>query len=192
MTILNKNQGLSEHIRIIESKRVFSGDVCVRLDKLIFNGKIINEEVVEHSASVGIIPLADTSEIFLILQYRHAIGKTLLEIPAGKIERGESPERAAIREMTEEIGYSGSVSPFIQLYLAPGYDTELMYVFIARDLKVEKSIADDDEKIIVKKLKITDAIEKILNGEIVDSKTVASILSYWARDSSRYREMSQS
>ncbi|MGC2596840.1 MAG: NUDIX hydrolase [Nitrososphaeraceae archaeon] len=185
MAILTKNRGLSEDISIVESKRVYSGDVCVRLDKLIYNQKIINEEVVEHSASVGIIPITDTNEIFLVLQYRHAIGKTLLEIPAGKIERGESPEQAAVREMTEEIGHSGNVFPFIQLYLAPGYDTELMYVFIARDLKIEKAIADDNERIIVKRLKITEAIDKALNGEIVDSKTVASILCYWERYSSR-------
>ena len=114
MAILTKNRGLSEDISIVESKRVYSGDVCVRLDKLIYNQKIINEEVVEHSASVGIIPITDTNEIFLVLQYRHAIGKTLLEIPAGKIERGESPEQATVREMTEEIGHSGNVFPFIQ------------------------------------------------------------------------------
>ena len=185
MTIPIKNQGLSDDISIVESKRVYSGDVSVRLDKLIYNQKIINEEIVEHSASVGIIPLTDTNEIFLVLQYRHAIGKTILEIPAGKIERGESPEQAAIREMTEEIGHSGNVLPFIQLYLAPGYDTELMYVFIARDLKIEKAIADDDERIIVKKLKIADAVKKALNGEIVDSKTLASILCYWERYSSK-------
>src|SRR5690348_18295453 len=103
MTIPIKKQGLSDDISIVESKRVYSGDVSVRLDKLIYNQKIINEEIVEHSASVGIIPLTDTNEIFLVLQYRHAIGKTILEIPAGKIERGESPEQAAVREMTEEI-----------------------------------------------------------------------------------------
>lgn len=185
MTILTKNQDLSEDIKIVESKRVYSGDISVRLDKLIYNQKVINKEVVEHSASVGIIPITETNEIFLVLQYRHAIGKTLLEIPAGKIERGESPEQAAVREMTEEIGHSGMVFPFIQLYLAPGYDTELMYVFIARDLKIEKAFADDDERIIVKRLKIEDAIDKVLNGEIVDSKTVASILCYWERYSSR-------
>ena len=95
MAILTKNRGLSEDISIVESKKGVSGDVCVRLDKLIYNQKIINEEVVEHSASVGIIPITDTNEIFLVLQYRHAIGKTLLEIPAGKIERGESPEQAS-------------------------------------------------------------------------------------------------
>jgi len=181
MAIFTDNLGLSENIRIVESKRVYSGDVCVRLDTLLYNQKIISEEVVEHSASVGVIPIINEDEVFLVLQYRHAIGKTLLEIPAGKIERGETPKQAAVREMAEEIGHSGQVFPFIQLYLAPGYDTELMYVFVARDLQSKQAIPDENERITVQKLKISEAFEKAMTGEIVDSKTVASILAYWAR-----------
>jgi ADP-ribose diphosphatase len=181
MTFRDIRDDLSEKISILESKIVYSGEVCVRLDKLLFDQKIINAEIVDHSPSVGLIPVTDNNDIFLVFQYRHAIGRNLLEIPAGKIEKGESPEQAAIREMKEEIGYTGNVYPFIQLFLAPGYDTERMYIFVARDLKIEYAVHDYDEKIIVKRLKFADAVEKSLNGDIVDSKTVASILAYRAR-----------
>lgn len=185
MTFSNVDGDLTENLSLIESKRVYTGDVCVRLDKLLYDQKLVEEEVVEHSPSVGIIAVTDTDEIFLVLQYRHAIGRNLLEIPAGKIEKDESPEQAAVREMTEEIGYKGSVFPFIQLYLAPGYDTELMYIFTATDLEVENAIPDENERILVKRLKFTDAVKGVLSGKIIDSKTVASILSYWARSPNR-------
>ena len=181
MSLHIKHQESSKDITIVESKPVYSGEVSVRVDKILFDQSIVTNEVVEHSDSVGIIPISNNDEVLMVLQYRHAIGKCLLEIPAGKIESGESPEQAAIREMTEEIGYSGKVFPFLQIYLAPGYDTELMHVFIGRDLQHKKAIPDDDERIIVKRLKISCAYEKALNGEIVDSKTIASILAYCAR-----------
>ncbi|HEY7570769.1 MAG TPA: NUDIX hydrolase [Nitrososphaeraceae archaeon] len=181
MTLTKKNQGLSENISIVESKPVYRGDICVRVDKILFDQNLVTKEIVEHSESVGIIPVTNNDEVLMVLQYRHAVGRCLLEIPAGKIERGESPEKAAVREMAEEIGFSGNIFPFLQIYLAPGYDTELMHVFIARDLQHRKAIADDDERIVIKRLKISDVYEKALNGEIVDSKTIASILAYCAR-----------
>ncbi len=189
MTLIDNNRELSENISIVESKLAYKGDICVRIDKILFDQKIVTKEIVEHSESVGIIPIANNDEIIMILQYRHAVGKCLLEIPAGKIEKGESPETAAIREMSEEIGFSGSIFPFFQIYLAPGYDTELMHIFIARDLQHKKAVPDDDERIVVKRLKISDAYEKVLNGDIVDSKTIASILAYCAKFNSCKQQM---
>ena len=80
-----------------------------------------------------------------------------MEIPAGKIEKGESPKQAALREMREEIGYTGKLSPLMQWYLAPGYNTELMYVFVATGLRKidKKENLDDDENIKVKRMNLT-------------------------------------
>jgi ADP-ribose pyrophosphatase len=105
-----------------------------------------------------------------------------LEIPAGKIEKGETPKEAALREMREEIGYVGKLFPISRWYLSPGYNTELMYVFVATHLRkvidARESIDDDEEDITVKSMKLTTAIRKCIAGGIEDCKTVAALLAY--------------
>lgn len=98
----------------------------------------MEKEIVEHPDSVGIIALDNRGNIVLVEQFRIATKNSLIEIPAGKIEKGETPEDAARREMNEEIGYSGKLTPLFQCYLAPGYDTEKMYFFLASNLKISK------------------------------------------------------
>lgn len=168
-------------VKIINSNRIYSGNISLRLDRFKLNNKIIEKEIVEHQPSIGLIPVIDGTDILFVTQYRHAVGKNILEIPAGKIEKGETPKQAALREMREEIGYSGKLSPVMQWYLAPGYDTELMHIFIATNLKkIKKRKADlhDDENSAVRRIKFTSAIKKCINGEIQDAKTVAALLVY--------------
>lgn len=166
-------------VRVLSSKRVYSGAVSMRKDRFSINNRIVEKEIVEHQPSVGILPIVDGS-VILITQYRHATGKTLLEIPAGKIEKGETPRQAAAREMDEEIGYRGTLTPFLKWYLAPGYDTELMHLFIATDLKkiASRRTMDDDEDIVPRKMKLSSAVKKCFNGEIEDAKTIAAVLAY--------------
>lgn len=166
-------------VRVISSKRVYSGAVSLRKDRFSINGRVVEKEIVEHQPSVGVLPVVNDS-IILITQYRHATGKTLLEIPAGKIEKGETPRQAAAREMDEEIGYRGTLRPFLKWYLAPGYDTELMHLFVATDLKkiASRRAMDDDEDIMPRKVKLSSAIKKCFSGEIEDAKTIAAILAY--------------
>ena len=166
-------------INVIDTKKIYSGNVSLRLDKFVLGDKIIRKEIVEHLPTVGLIPIIDNLDILLVSQYRHAAGKTLLEIPAGKIERGETPRQAALREMAEEIGYIGNLVPLLKMYLAPGYDTELMYVYVARDLKrIARATRDDDENIRIKRVSLTSAIEKCINGQLEDSKSIAAVLAY--------------
>jgi ADP-ribose pyrophosphatase len=166
-------------IKLIESKKIYAGNVSLRLDKFLFDDKMIKKEIVEHLPSVGLIPILGNDYILFVSQYRHAARKTLLEIPAGKIEQGETPRQAALREMAEEIGYVGKLIPLLKIYLAPGYDTELMYIYIATDLKkIKRARRDDDENITIKRIKITTAIEKCINGQVEDCKSIAAILTY--------------
>lgn len=166
-------------IKLIESKKIYAGNVSLRLDKLVFDDKIVKKEIVEHLPSVGLVPILDNDDILLVSQYRHAARKMLLEIPAGKIEKGETPPQAALREMAEEIGYVGKILPLLKIYLAPGYDTELMYIYIATDLKkIKRANLDEDEKITIKRIKLSTAIEKCINGQVEDSKSIAAILTY--------------
>lgn len=166
-------------VDMIFSKKVHSGNISLRIDRFTLNGKVIEKEIVEHRPSVGMIPIDHDSYVYLVKQYRHATGKCLLEIPAGRIEKGESPAKAASRELAEEIGYVGRFSLLTTFYLAPGYDTELMHLFVCTDLtKVPRGRLDDDENISIKRLKIGTAIQKCLRGEIQDCKTVAGLLTY--------------
>jgi ADP-ribose pyrophosphatase len=167
-------------VTAIGSTTIYSGNISLRVDKFTLNDKVIEKEIVEHSPSVGIIPIVDNSYVYLVEQYRHATGKCLLEIPAGKIEKGESPEKAACRELSEEIGYIGKFSHLTTFYLAPGYDTEKMHLFVCTDLKkVPRGRLDDDENISIIKMEIGTAIRKCFTGEIQDCKTVAALLAYF-------------
>src|ERR671920_719951 len=161
--------------KLLHSERVYTGKISIRKDEFILQDKKIQKEIVEHSPSVGLIPIIDYSNILLITQYRHPAKRTLLEIPAGKIEDGETKEDAAKRELYEETGYTGELSFLTKWYLAPGYDTELMYVFIVTNLK---------------KIGLKTALKKCINGEIIDCKTVAALLVYqeyikWNKDKDR-------
>jgi len=169
-------------VRVIESRRVYSGSINLRRDRFSLDGKVVDKEVVEHRDSVGIVAVSG-NDVILVMQYRRAAGKVLLEIPAGKMEEGETPRQAAIREMAEEIGCSGKLTPLLKWYLAPGYSTELIHVFVATNLrKIKRGPLDDDENIKIKKIKLNAAAKKCLNGEIRDSKTVAALLAYSQSD----------
>ena len=164
--------------KIISSNRLYSGKISIRTDKYHLGGKVVEKEIVEHPDTVGIIALDDEKNIILVKQFRAATKNVLIEIPAGKIEKGEKPKDAAHREMNEEIGYSGKLTLLFQGYLAPGYDTEKMYFFLASALKSAKKrlIQDEDEEITIKRIKLHSALKKCISGEIVDCKTIAAIM----------------
>jgi ADP-ribose pyrophosphatase len=166
-------------VKLVESKKVYDGEVSMRLERYSINGRTVDKEIVEHRPSVGILALQGDS-VLLVTQYRRAADRTLLEIPAGKIEDGETPMQAAKREMDEEIGYSGTLRPFLKWYLAPGYDTELMHLFVAKNLRkiAKRRAMDADEDIVVKKVRLATAARMCLSGRITDAKTIAAILAY--------------
>jgi ADP-ribose pyrophosphatase len=165
-------------VKVVRSTKIYSGPISLRKDRFSLNGRIIEKEIVEHQNSVGVVPVI-SDDVILVTQYRRAAEKVLLEMPAGKIEKGETPEQAAVREMAEEIGYAGRLKPLVQCYLAPGYSTELMHVFIATGLKkIKRGALDDDENINVKKIRLGTALKKCFSGEIQDCKTVAGLLAY--------------
>jgi ADP-ribose pyrophosphatase len=170
------------NVRDIKSSIIYSGgSINLRKDKFLLNSKIIDKEIVGHQNSVGIVAISGSS-VILVTQYRRAANKVLLEIPAGKIEKDETPREAAVREMAEEIGCAGILKPLLKWYLAPGYSTELMHVFVAMNLrKIARGLLDDDENIRVRKMGLSAAIKKCLNGKIKDAKTIAALLAYYSQ-----------
>lgn len=162
----------------ISSRKLYSGKISIRLDKYYLGNKVIEKEIVEHSDSVGIVALDNKKNIILVEQFRIATRNKLLEIPAGKIEKGETPEMAALREMNEEIGYTGILRPLFQSYLAPGYDTEKMYFFLASDLKILKNRLpqDEDEEIRIRHMTLNSALKSCISGKIIDCKTIAAVM----------------
>lgn len=167
-------------ITTINSRIEYVGEITLRSHEFVIDNKIVKKDIVEHAPSVGIIPFLNSDEIILVRQYRLGAQKILLEIPAGKIEGNESMVEAAYREMAEEIGFKGKITFFKKMFLAPGHDTELMSVFIAKELeKIDKPPAQDiDEEIEIVRLPFNEAVKKCLSGEIEDSKTIASLLMY--------------
>ena len=172
----------SKRIQILSTSKIYEGNISLRVDRFKINDKMIEKEIVEHPPSIGLIPILDGKDVLFVTQYRHTAKKYTLEIPAGKIEKGETPKEAALREMREEIGYVGKLFPISRWYLSPGYNTELMYVFVATHLRkvidARESIDDDEEDITVKSMKLTTAIRKCIAGGIEDCKTVAALLAY--------------
>src|SRR4030095_730744 len=160
---------MNEHI-ITSSNNLYSGKISVRSDKYQLGDKTVEKEIVEHPDSVGIIALDNKNNLILVEQFRIATRNSLIEIPAGKIEKGETPKDAALREMNEEIGYSGKLTPLFQCYLAPGYVTEKMHFFLASKLKISKKrlTQDEDEGIKIKRIKLSSALEKCISGKIID------------------------
>jgi len=164
----------------MESKQMYKGKIIsVKVDKVQINKRQTIKEVVEHGGSAAILPLIGDT-IVMEKQYRYPIDKELFEIPAGTLEKGESPEECAARELIEETGYkAGNLKQLGRFYMSPGYCTEVMHVFVATNLsKVESHGMDDDEVIEIVRVTVDDAVKMIMKGEIEDAKTVCAVLAY--------------
>ena len=141
------------------------------------DGKETKFEIVEHGGSVVIIPVDEQGNMWFVRQYRHAAGMDLLELPAGTRDGDEPYEECAAREIREEIGMeAGKLEELGKFYLAPGYSTELMGVFLATNLKHNPLSPDADEFLSVEKMPVKEAFEMTERGEMPDAKSLAALL----------------
>jgi ADP-ribose pyrophosphatase len=164
--------------KTIEEKVVYKGKVIdVFFRKVITADNIKAERDIVHlSPAVGIVPLLDDKKICLIEQYRAAIARVLLEIPAGKVNPKESLEECAKRELKEETGYRAeNWKKLISFYSSPGFCDEMLTIFMARCLSKGNQDLDKDENIKIKVVTISEAKEMIKTGEIKDAKTIIGI-----------------
>ena len=157
----------------------YQGDLIrVRLDTAALpNGREITREIVDHPSSVCIVPVDADDSVLLVRQYRKAVESFLLEAPAGKMESGEEPQATALRELQEEIGHTaGRLEPMGSFYVAPGWCTQTIHAYLARDLVSARLDADEDEFIEVVRTLLADVPGLIADGTIRDAKSVASLL----------------
>jgi ADP-ribose pyrophosphatase len=141
------------------------------------DGRETKLDIIEHGGSVIIVPVDKDGDLLFVRQYRHATGMDLLELPAGTLEKGEDPAVCAAREIREETGFAAAkIKKIGDFYLAPGYSTEFMHVYLAQDLTYDPLKADDDEFLSVEKLSFADAIKMAEKGEMPDSKSLAALL----------------
>lgn len=141
------------------------------------DGRETKFDIIEHGGSVILVPVDKDGNLLFVRQYRHAAGKDLLELPAGTLEDGEDPALCAAREIREETGFAADqIEKIGDFYLAPGYSTEFMHVFLARELKYDPLDADDDEFLSVETVSFTEAIQMAERGEMPDAKSLAALL----------------
>lgn len=172
---------------IIDSKNL--REECLR-QETIFQGRLLRlnrdivrlpdgvettREVICHPGAVAIVAI-EKEELLLVKQYRYPIAQETLEIPAGKLEPGETPEACAQRELREETGYQGSLTYLGHFFSTPGFSDEVIHLFSACDLVWAPLTADDDEFLRVERISFEEAIRKAMNGEYHDAKTTLGIL----------------
>ena len=168
----------------LSSKRVYSGRVIsLDVDTVRFpDGSTGELEMVRHPGASAVVPFLDGLQsgdprVVLIRQYRYAADGYVYEIPAGRLDSGESPEQCARRELREETGYSAvEFIPLSTFYTTPGFTDERINLFIARDLKPGESSRESDEILELEPMALSAALSMVVSGEIVDGKTMIGLL----------------
>jgi ADP-ribose pyrophosphatase len=167
--------------KTISTKRIHEGSILnLRVDEVLLpNNKTSKREIIEHNGAVAMVAVNNENDVILVKQFRKAVEKVMIEIPAGKLELDEDPDQCAVRELIEETGYKpNKITRMFDLSTSPGFCTEVIHMYIAEDLEEAYLDCDEDEFIEVVKMNIDEAVSMISRGEITDSKTIAGLLYY--------------
>jgi ADP-ribose pyrophosphatase len=141
------------------------------------NGKFANREVITHPGGVAILAYKDSETILMVEQYRKPVEKVLLELPAGKLEKGESTEVCGRRELEEETGFKANYFQYLgKIVTTPGFCNEYIYLYKAEKLYKGNIGGDDDEFLNLREVKIKDIKQMIKNGDIIDAKTISCFM----------------
>jgi ADP-ribose pyrophosphatase len=165
--------------KVLESKYVFKGRaVNLRVDTVITSdGRRTTREIVEHLACIAVLPIDEADNVLMVRQYRSPIEKSLLEIPAGGIEKGETVKAAVIREMQEEVGLKPrKLVPLTGFYSSAGFCNEYLHLYQATDLIPSRLHAEDTNEIELVRVPFKKALGMIKSGEIQDVKSIAGLL----------------
>lgn len=163
---------------VTHEEAVFTGRVVklVVLDVTLPDGGVAKRELVRHPGAVAIVPLIG-EDVLMVRQFRMAAGRVMLEIPAGTLNPGEDPWVCAERELQEETGHKpGALESLGGIFVAPGYTTEFIHLFLATDLSESRLDMDEDEFIELERMPLRDALARVDRGEIEDGKTTSALL----------------
>ena len=154
---------------IIFEGRVFDIAVC---QAELCNHEVVRRDIMLHNGGVGVLPIDDEGNVYLVQQYRYGASKFLWEIPAGKLEKGEDPFACAVRELEEETGYVGGEFLYLgEINPSPAIMSEIIHIYLAKNLKPGDRHLDEDEFLEVEKVPFAQAFKMVLDGEITDAKT---------------------
>ena len=171
------NMSFSE--KTLKRKEIFNGKIItVHVDDVeLSDGSVSFREVVEHSGGVCVAAITDENELLMVRQFRYPFSRELIEVPAGKLDKGEEPMSAGIRELEEECGVMAEkIISLGTIYPTVAYCSEIIYMYAAKGLKNTAQHLDEGEFLGVEKVKIEDAVQMVMEGKICDAKTVAAVL----------------
>jgi len=167
------------NFKLIKSKILYKGKVFDhQVDEIEYNsGNKGIREIAIHPGGAVVVPIKDDGKIILVKQFRYPLQKTLIELPAGKLEIGEDPLICATRELEEETGYKANkIFKLGEIYTAPGYCTEILHIYSATELVPGKHNREEGEHgMEILELSLGEIEAMIMNGEIKDAKTIAGI-----------------
>ena len=174
---------MEHYEKTLDTTPIYNGKIInLKVDTVeLENGKISKREVVEHHGGVCVLAVDHQGCILFVSQFRYPFGAILLELPAGKLEKGEDPADCGRRELEEETGYqAGIYRPLAKMYPTAAYDTEIIHIYYASDLTATQQRLDPNEFLTVQKIPVEKAVQMVLAGEIPDGKTQLGILKYKA------------
>ncbi len=167
------------NFKVIKSQVLYSGKVFnTKVEQIEYkSGNKAVQEIVEHHGGAVVVPVTNDGKIIMVTQYRFPVDKILLELPAGKLGKDENPLQCAVRELEEETGYkSDKVKELGSIYTTPGYSTEKLWIYLAKDLKPGNHNREEGEfGMEVFEFSLEEVEQKIYKGEIVDGKTICGI-----------------
>lgn len=169
----------------LSTRRVYEGAVInLRVDRVrMSTGHETGREVVEHSGAVTVVAVDGEGRVLLVRQHRYAAGRSLLELPAGTLDRDETPDACAARELEEETGFRpGRIERLGGFFVSPGYCTEYIQVYLATNLQPGRAGGDDDEDIRALSLPLTEVLRLVEAGELEDAKSLAALFLYLRRE----------
>ena len=172
---------LAHYEKTIDSKVIYEGKILtLRRDTVeLENGNHAAREVIDHPGGVAVLAIDEHEHILFVSQFRYPFGGVMLELPAGKLERGENPQECGVRELSEECGCKADCFvPLAKMYPTCAYDTEIIHIFLATGLHQSRQHLDEDEFLTVRRIPVEKAVQMVLDGEIPDAKTQLGILKY--------------
>ena len=176
--ILKRKNDMTFEEKIISSERIYEGAIInLRRDEVTVQNGTSYREIIEHNGGAVLAAVTDEGKMVMVRQYRKPAGRVMLEVPAGKIDSGEEPLSAAIRELKEETGYTATEVKFMtSFYPSVGYSEEVLYLYLCTGLEQGEPDPDENEAIDIEEMDVEDLFSMIMKGRINDAKTLVAVM----------------